>query len=100
MKEIKKCFVESAQAAKPRRHRNLSHRHPRFMDKLFREQHSPCLSDGDRGRAEMLKEQPPQLAFPKAEALGQIFNAISFAIKGAFRDKSQRARNCIRSAAP
>jgi hypothetical protein len=95
MKQVKKCFVESSYAAKSRRHRDFGHRHPGFMDKLLREQHPPCLCDGDRGRSEVLKEQASQLALAQAQASSHLLNTISFAIKGAFRDEGQGARNCV-----
>src|SRR6267378_7719 len=100
MEQPEKCLIESPQAAEARRHGHVSHRHPRLMDKLLREQYSPRLCHGNRRRSEMLKEEASQLAFAQAQASGQFFNAVSVAIESALGDQGQSAGNRIRSPAP
>src|SRR4029077_9219097 len=70
------------------------------MDELLGKQHSPRLRYGNRRRPQMLQEQASQLALTQAQAIRQLFNSALVAVQSAFSDKSQRARNCIRSPTP
>ena len=70
------------------------------MDQLLREKHAPCLCDGNRRGSEVLKKQASQLTFTQAKTFSQMFNSIPIAIKGTFGDKSESARDCIRSSTP
>ena len=69
--QLAEGLVEAAHAAEARGQRHLGHRQARVVHQLLGEQHAPRLGDGDRRGAEMLLEQPPQLAAADAQPLGQ-----------------------------
>src|SRR5262245_30867153 len=65
-----KRLVESADAAEARGEGDLGHRQRRLVNELLREQHAAGLSDGDRGSAEVLSAQAPELSLADAQPLG------------------------------
>ncbi len=91
-------LVETANAAEARRERHLGHRQTRLMNKLLGQQNAAGLRHGNRRRAEMLAEQPPQLPFADAEAACQSID-IGF-VQRAKLDQAERARHRVRGAAP
>jgi hypothetical protein len=91
MKEVEKCFVESAEAAEAGRHGDFGHWHPGFVDELFCEEHAAGLGDGDGGCSKVLEEEAAELPFAEAESFGEPFDRVAFAIESAFRDESEGA---------
>ena len=68
------------------------------MDELLGEQHAARLGDGDRRGAQMLPEQPPELALADAEPSGQRIDIRL--VQRAELDQRQRARDGVGGAAP
>ena len=82
-------FVKSADTAESGRQRNFGHRHLRFVDQLLREENAPGLRHRDRRGAQMLNEQPPEVAFADAEAFRERFDAGVVAVKRAIAQSEQ-----------
>jgi hypothetical protein len=59
------------------------------MNELFGEENSSRLRHGYGRSSQMLKKQPPQLAFTYAEAFCQLFYASAVAVKRPFPDERQ-----------
>ena len=70
----------------------------RLVNELFGEQHATCLRNRDRRGAEMLVEQPTQLALTDAKASGERIDVRI--IERAVFDQAQGTRDRIRRAAP
>jgi hypothetical protein len=67
--------VEPADTAKARGQGDLRHGQTRFVDQLLGEVDPAVLGDSHGRGAQMLLEQPTQLALAHAQALGQIADA-------------------------
>ena len=93
-------LVEPAHAAEPRGERDLRHGHARLVDELLREQHAAGLRDRDGGRAQVLLEQPAELATADAQPVGQRVDPRLAAVQAAVGDERQRARDGVRGAPP
>ena len=88
--QVAEDLVEAAHAAEARGQRHFGHRQARVVQQLLGEQHAPRLRDGDRRGAEMLLEQPPQLAAADAQPLGQRLDVGIVAVERAVGDQRQR----------
>src|SRR5436190_9382596 len=58
--------IEAPDAPEAGRHCNRSDREPRFVEKLLGKVQPACLRNRDRGRPEVLNEQPMQMTWPDA----------------------------------
>ena len=93
-----KRLVEAADAAEAGGEGDLGHRQLGLVDELLGQQHAAGLRDGDRRGAEMLLEQPPQMALADAEPLGESIERRL--VERAELDQRQRARHGVGGAAP
>ena len=92
--QVAESLVEAAHAAEARGQRHFGHRQARVVQQLLGEQHAPRLGDGDRRGAEMVLEQPPQLATADAQPLGQRLDV------GVARRRARRRRSAPAPGSP
>jgi len=100
MEEVEEGLVESAETAEAGCHGYFGHGHMGFVDELLCEEDATGLGDRDGGRSEVLKEEATELTFAEAEAIGEFFDGVAFAIEGSFGDEGEGARDGVRGSAP
>jgi hypothetical protein len=99
-KQVAENLVEAAHAAEARGQRHLGHRQAGVVQQLLGEQHAPRLGDGDGRGAEMVLEQPPELAATDAQPLGQYLDIGIAAVERTLGDQGQGAVYRVGGAAP
>src|SRR5579859_6210894 len=100
MEELLKRLMKTANAAESCRERNVRHGHPGLVDELFGEEHAPGLRHGDGRRAEVLKEQSSELAFPEPESFGELLYGGSLSVEHSLVNERQGARDGVRGSSP
>ena len=91
-------LVETPDAAETRRHRDVHHREPGFVNELLGEQYAAGLRHRDRRCAQVLVEQTSELPLAEAQARGERVHAG--VVQCAELDQRQRARHAVRRAVP
>src|ERR1700759_3426232 len=91
LKQIAEGLVESSDAAESCRQSDFRHGHLGFMNKLLGEKNAAGLGDGNRRCSQVLQEDPPHLALPRAETLRQSLHARMIAVERAVGYESQGA---------
>jgi hypothetical protein len=84
--------VETAEAAEPCGERHLGHRKVGLVDELTGKQDAPCLCHGEWRGAEMLAEEPAQLASPRPRRAASVSTPTS---SSAPPSMSIRARDTV-----
>src|ERR1700721_610218 len=84
--KILKYFVEPAQAAKTGSHRDLRHRHSRFVNQLFGEKDATRLRHRNRRSSQVLEKQTAQLAFANSQPVRYRLPTCPAAIGRATRE--------------
>ena len=90
--------IESANAAEAGRDRDLAHRQTRLINQLFRKMQATGLRHRAGRRAQVLQEQPTQMARANSQALGENFDSAVF--QATFADQAQGARNRVGASQP
>ena len=90
----RKVSLKRRTLPKPDGQRHFGHRQARLVQQLLGEQHAPRLGDGDRRGAEMVLEQPAQLAAADAQPLGQHLDT------GVARRRARRRRSAPARGSP
>ena len=98
--KIVEYLIESPQAVESGRERDLGHGHLGFVNQLLGKKNATGLCDRDGGSAQVLDEQPPQMAFTDAQPRSQCIHTRVVAVESSICDESQRARDGVGGSAP